>query len=83
MTFVKNAVDCNQHMNNLDSIKDDISLKLFGRSRTLAIAGAQCVACGESATKFRDELSRREYAISSLCQKCQDQFFCEDCHDEA
>jgi len=24
---------------------------------------------------FRDELSRREYLISGLCQKCQDDFF--------
>ena len=24
---------------------------------------------------FKDELSKREYEISGLCQKCQDKFF--------
>lgn len=24
---------------------------------------------------FRDELSRKEYKISGMCQKCQDDFF--------
>jgi len=24
---------------------------------------------------FRDDLSRREFKISGLCQKCQDEFF--------
>lgn len=25
--------------------------------------------------EFRDDLSRKEYRISGLCQKCQDDFF--------
>ena len=31
-----------------------------------------CVSCGKAATEFTDELSRRDYAISGLCQKCHD-----------
>lgn len=26
-------------------------------------------------TSFRDELSRREFRISGLCQECQDEFY--------
>ncbi len=47
--------------------------------RTTAIKADLCVkppiGCGEPATKFKDELSRKEYTISGWCQKCQDGFF--------
>jgi len=33
------------------------------------------IGCGGPATGFRDESSRREYRISGLCQKCQDELF--------
>lgn len=56
---------------------ENISLDLFGRSRTLAMAGRGCVTCGKSADNFRDEISRREYKISGMCQACQDLVFTE------
>ena len=31
--------------------------------------------CGKEVTGFRDDLSRREFGISGLCQECQDQVF--------
>ena len=69
-------------MNDLDTFKEDMAMKLFGRSKVLAVAGNQCVKCGASVilTKdggldFRDELSEREYGISGLCQTCQDGIF--------
>jgi hypothetical protein len=47
--------------------------------RTTAIRGDRCVpepiGCGGPATEFRDALSRKEYTISGLCQKCQDDIF--------
>lgn len=47
--------------------------------RREAIANKQCMrqplGCGEEAGGFRDEVSRREYAISALCQVCQDKLF--------
>lgn len=43
--------------------------------RTNAIKSDVCVFCGKPATEFRDELSKREYAISGLCQRCQDEIF--------
>ena len=54
---------------------DEYSLKMFGRSCTLAFAAHQCVACGGSADYFKDELSVKEYLISTLCQRCQDDVF--------
>ena len=65
-------------MSNMEQFKEDMAMKLFGRSRTLAIAGNQCVKCGQANAlfiPFRDELSRKEYGISGLCQGCQDGIF--------
>ena len=56
---------------------DNITLDVFGRSRTLALAGRACVTCGKPATEFRDALSVKEYGISGMCQACQDLVFCE------
>lgn len=62
-------------MNELDNLKEEMALNLFGRSRTLALAGNECVKCGEFNLEFRDEISRKEYKISALCQCCQDGIF--------
>ena len=59
----------------MEQFQEDISMKFFGRSVSLAKAGNQCVCCGKAATEFRDEISKREYRISSLCQHCQDEVF--------
>lgn len=49
----------------------------FGR--TTAIRADVCVnppmGCGGPAERFRDDLSRKEYTISGLCQYCQDEVF--------
>ena len=37
---------------------DDLSLAMFGRSRTVAKAGCSCVSCGGRADKFTDEISK-------------------------
>lgn len=66
----------------MDTIKDDMALNIFGRSRTLAIAGKACVSCGKPADTFRDDISRREFNITGFCQRCQDSFFAEDLRDE-
>lgn len=34
-----------------------------------------CPFCNKEIGEFRDELSRREYKISGLCQECQDEMF--------
>jgi len=33
------------------------------------------IGCGGPANEFKDEISRHEYTISGLCQKCQDSIF--------
>ena len=55
--------------------EEDMAFKLYGRSRTLSLAGSGCVKCGEFNLEFRDGASQREYQISALCQCCQDMFF--------
>lgn len=36
-----------------------------------------CPFCGKevSIDEFKDELSRREFEISGMCQECQNEFF--------
>ncbi len=52
---------------------------LFFPARREAIARAVCVpapiGCGGEAVEFRDDWSREEFAISGLCQSCQDEIF--------
>ena len=47
--------------------------------RSTAISEERCAnppfGCGEKISGFRDSLSKKEYTISSLCQKCQDKVF--------
>ena len=41
-------------------------------------ASGRCVGCAKEMDdneQFKDELSRSEYRISGLCQKCQDDVF--------
>ena len=59
----------------MNNFLDDLTGAAFGRTRSAAQAGAVCVSCGLPATEFRDDLSRREYKISGLCQVCQDEVF--------
>jgi hypothetical protein len=49
--------------------------KVFGVKRTESIKMKICVTCGAAALNFRDPLSLREYTISGMCQKCQDEAF--------
>ena len=62
-------------MNELEQFKEDSAMSLFGRSCTVAMSNGQCVKCGEFNLEFNDELSRKEYGISGLCQCCQDIIF--------
>jgi len=50
-----------------------------GKDRVEVIASGDCLTCDEArdlkATSFRDDVSRKEYAISGMCQSCQDDVF--------
>tara|TARA_R110000824_G_scaffold107055_8_gene253029 strand:+ start:3893 stop:4099 length:207 start_codon:yes stop_codon:yes gene_type:complete len=57
---------------------EDMAQILFGRGRKVAMENQLCVMCGSDAnhfTDFTDELSRKEYGISGMCQSCQDKAF--------
>jgi len=43
--------------------------------RQPTIRSNKCMSCKGDATEFKDELSKKEYSISGLCQKCQDKVF--------
>ena len=40
-----------------------------------AQAAGLCPMCGKRPDGFKDEVSRREHAITGMCQACQDAFF--------
>lgn len=46
--------------------------------RSTAILLDYCAFCRKPAENFRDELSRKEYTISGLCERCQDEVFGDD-----
>lgn len=48
---------------------------LTGAHRPSAILADVCVFCGDAATVFTDEKSRKEFSISGMCQNCQDATF--------
>lgn len=59
--------------------KPDLSkpcFKLFPMA-VVDIAAGLCPVCRAriSEKEFRDEQSRQEYAVSGMCQKCQDSVF--------
>ena len=56
----------------LDKLGVDL---LGGIPRTKAIRDDVCAACKGPAKLFRSALSRKEYTISGMCQKCQDSVF--------
>jgi hypothetical protein len=57
---------------------DSVSEELFGTSRTEAITKDTCLFCKGDASEFRNDLSRREFNISGICQVCQDEVFGDD-----
>jgi len=62
----------------MENMLDDMAKELFGRGRKVAMDNQMCVICGDDANHFTDELSRREYGISGMCQSCQDGVFSVD-----
>jgi len=66
----------------MQAMVDAYAKNVFGRTRSEAATQGVCVTCGKPITSFRDELSVREYAISGICQTCQDGVFDESDNDE-
>jgi len=51
---------------------DALLSAVLGKDRTVTIITDTCGACSGPAKEFKNEISKREYEISALCQKCQD-----------
>ena len=49
--------------------------RLTGKSREQQLAAGLCMTCSGEAKEFKNELSRKEYRISGMCQTCQDDIF--------
>lgn len=54
---------------------DDFITKVFGIDRKANITNNVCTMCGKPATTFKDELSKKEFSISGMCQECQNKVF--------
>ena len=52
--------------------------RLIERDRQKAILNDECVSCGRIALIFCDDLGRREYEDTGLCEACQEVFEQED-----
>ena len=53
---------------------EELITTLFGIDRRAIIENSKCVFCDADVNEesFKDELSKKEYTISGMCQKCQD-----------
>jgi hypothetical protein len=60
---------------SITKMLDNLSEMAYGRSASDSIKADVCVACGKPAVEFTDEISKREFSISGLCQECQDRIF--------
>lgn len=60
----------------MNSMNKEIVRKVFPEMVERVEAGC-CPICGKEVVqeKFRDALSEKEFKISGMCQKCQDNFF--------
>lgn len=59
---------------HLQEVLDDFTTKTFGRVND----GILCVTCGTARVReqdFKDDLNRKEFGISGMCQACQDKTF--------
>ena len=58
---------------------DRFITSVTGVDRKEVIVSSDCVfGCSPANTNFRNEISKREYRISGMCQDCQDKFFGKD-----
>tara|TARA_R110000824_G_scaffold43106_4_gene126496 strand:- start:119 stop:352 length:234 start_codon:yes stop_codon:yes gene_type:complete len=54
---------------------DEFLTHVLGIQRKNTIINNRCALCQNPDLKFRDDGSVKEYRISGMCQKCQDNFF--------
>ena len=57
------------------SVVESAISSIFGKNRRSYILAGKCIITGEDAGPFRDELSKKEYQISGMGQKAQDEIW--------
>ena len=60
---------------SLEGLLEDISRSSLATPRSVAFEKQLCVTCGKDASTFKDDICRKEYSLSGMCQVCQDGFF--------
>jgi len=55
--------------------KEQMIKNIFGLDISTNISESKCVLCHKEAKSFKDDLSKKEYLISGMCQECQDNVF--------
>ena len=55
-----------------------IQSTIMGGDINQAIRQDVCISCHGPATEFKNDISRREFRISGMCQICQDSVFEEE-----
>jgi len=65
-------------------MNQDIMRALGFGKQVDAVNAGRCPICNDMIhmQDFRDDVSRREWRISGMCQKCQDDFFCDSANIE-
>jgi len=61
-------------MKKITELRQKLDNGDYGKNYTGAKATGSCIICGRPAKKFRDAAAKLEYAISALCQNCQDEY---------
>tara|TARA_Y100000593_G_scaffold90641_1_gene177550 strand:- start:4989 stop:5183 length:195 start_codon:yes stop_codon:yes gene_type:complete len=56
----------------MGELQENFARKIYGRGIKESQEKKVCVICGEEASNFRDEVSKKEFSLSGMCQKCQD-----------
>lgn len=59
--------------NKSQEVRDAIEELFPGTAK--AIDEKKCPLCKQPIGEFKNELSKKEYLISGMCQKCQDEVF--------
>ena len=62
-------------MTRLNELIAILSMPAVNERYSHAKATKTCKICEGLATRFRDDVSSCEYAISAICQSCQDIYF--------
>jgi len=57
---------------SLEEFQENFAHAAYGRGIKDSQEKNICVVCGGEASDFRDEVSKKEFSISGMCQECQD-----------